>query len=321
MELVRAEGRILEQILHASHPLWADGLTPRAYARYNDAQLKTAWGSRRLARYALIDQKGRLLTSAKRYDLTARVDGREIPALGIGALFTPEEERGCGYASVIIERLMEAARDDGVELAVLFSDIGTRYYKRLGFTTVPQQELTLSVAEKSGAPMVLVRAAEERDIPAVAALAMHMAATYRFSLVASEEYLRFGLTKKRLLAGLSRPGALTVDFFIVEEGSSAVAFAILTTAGEDDVVLEMCGDRDPEGARVGAMLQVLRARTPAEAAPLIRGFLPPGWLPPQLTVKRAVASSSAMMVKALREGVLQDPLREQDVLYWHGDLF
>ena len=108
--------------------------------------------------------------------------------------------------------------------------------------------------------MVLVRAGEDRDIPAVAALASQMTANYRFAAIPSADFLRYSLSKKRLLAGFSSPGALTVDFYIVEEGAGAVAFAILTSAGEEDVVLEMCGDRDPNGARVGALLQVLRAR-------------------------------------------------------------
>lgn len=321
MDLVHAEGPVLQQILDASHAIWSDGLSPRAYAQYNAGQTRTAWGRRRLRRYALLDDEGRLVTSAKRYDLTVRVDGRAVEAIGIGAVFTPEDQRGNGYAPLIMERLLEAARRDGAELALLFSEIGTSYYRRLGFTTVPQKELTLSVVEKPGAPMVLVRAAEERDIPAVAALAVAMAASHRFAVVPTEDFLRYSLSRKRLLAGLSSPGALTVEFFIVEEGAGAVAFVILTTAGEDDVVLEMCGDRDPEGARVGAMLQVLRARTPAEDALSIRGSLPPGWLPPQLVIDRSLSPTSVMMVKPLREDVLRRPLAEQDVLYWHGDLF
>ena len=321
IRLVRAEGPVLQQILDESHPIWSDGLTRGAYAHYNEGQIRTMWGRESLVRYALVDGGGRLLTSAKRYDLRAQLDGREIRIVGIGAVFTPPEQRGSGYARLIVQRLTHDAAKEGAELALLFSEIGTGYYKRLGFTAVPQHELTLSIIEKPGAPMVLVRAAEERDLPAVVALAEHMAAPYRFALVPSDDFLRYSLTKKRLLAGLSSPGSLTVEFFIVEEGAGAVAFVILTTAGEDDVVLEMCGDRDPHGARVGAMLQVLRARTPAEAAPAIRGFLPPGWLPPQVTVQRALPSGSVMMVKPLKEDVLSRPLEEDDVLYWHGDVF
>ena len=321
MDLVVADGPVLKQILDASHPIWADGLKPRAYAQFNAGQLRTPWGRTHLRRYALIDPRGRLLTSAKRYDLTVLLDGQRIKAVGIGALFTPQGERGQGHAPRIIEQIIEAAEKEGTELAILFSEIGTSYYRRLGFTPVPRHELNFRVADKPGAPMVLVRTAEERDIPAVTALARSMSTNHRFAIEQTEEFVRYGIAKKRLLAGLSPPGALTVEFFIVEEGAGAVAFALLTTAGEDDVVLEMCGDRDPAGARVGAMLQVLRARTPAEDPVSLRGFLPPGWLPPQLVIKKTTGPAGVMMVKPLREGVLRRPLAEADVLYWHGDLF
>lgn len=320
MKLVSADGPILRQILEESHGIWADGLVPKAYAQYNAAQLRTPWGARSLRRMALIDDRGFLLTSAKRYQLRIRIDGRIVDALGIGAVFTPERQRGNGYARAIIQRLIDDAAGAGAELAVLFTEIGTGYYEAIGFTPVPLHQLLLSVVEKPGAPMVLVRSAEDRDIPAVAALATATAQNHRFAMVPTEDSIRFSLTKKRLLAGLSSPGALTVEFFIVEEGAGAVAFVILTTAG-DDVVLEMCGDRDPGGARVGAMLQVLRARTPGEEAVNFRGSLPPGWLPPQLRVLASAQSPDVLMVRPLKEGVLARPLEEQDVLYWHGDLF
>jgi hypothetical protein len=319
MRLVVAEGEILDRILAESHGIWGDGLTPRAYLQYNLAQLQTAWGARYLRRYALVDAAGSVLTSAKRYDLQARIEGREVSAVGIGAVYTPREQRGRGHAAAIITRLVDEAARDGAELAILFSEIGPAYYERLGFTALPRRELLLSIVEKAGAPMTLVRTGEERDIPAVAALADAMSRVNRFSIGQSESYLRFGLSRKRLLAGLLPPGALSVEFFIVEEGTSAVAFVILTTAG-DDVVLEMCGDRDPTGARVGALLQVLRARTPAERALKLRGSLPPAWLPPQMRIEASAVASDVLMLKPLNDRVLGRPLVESEILYWHGDL-
>lgn len=320
MKLVPADGDILGQILHESHPIWCDGLTPQAYAQFNAAQLRTPWGARHLSRCALVDGGGRLLTSAKRYQLRLKIDDRAVNAVGIGAVFTPASQRGKGYAPAIIARILEAAQRDGAELALLFTEIGTQYYERLGFTPVALHQVLLSVVEKPGAPMLPVRSGEERDIPAVTALATSMSNGYRFALVPEPDAIRFSLSKKRLLAGLSVPGALTVEFFVVEEGASAVAFLILTTAG-DDVVLEMCGDRDPSGARVGAIIQVLRARTPSEKALRLRGVLPPGWQPPQVDIVAVAKSPDVMMVKPLKAGVLSRPLREADVLFWHGDLF
>lgn len=320
MKLVVAAGRILEQILEESHEIWSDGMTRRAYGQFNAAQVRTPWGADRLCRYALLDDAGEVLTSAKRYGLRVRLDGRELDAVGIGAVYTPRAHRGRGYAPLIINQLVDQAASSGAELAVLFSEIGTEYYERLGFVPIPRHELLMSVVEGKGAPMTLVRTGEERDIPAVASIADAMSRNHRFAIAQSEDYIRYGLSRKRLLAGLSTPGALTVEFFIVEEGISAVAFALLTTA-DDDVVLEMCGDRDPAGARVGALLQVLRARTPAERALKMRGSLPPGWLPPQMRIEAAAKTTEVLMVKPLRPGVLERPLAEEDVLYWHGDLF
>jgi predicted N-acetyltransferase YhbS len=320
MRLVIAEGDLLERILDESCEMWSDGMSRHAYGQFNAAQLRTPWGRDRLVRYALLDEDGQLLTSAKRYRFRARVEGREVEAVGIGAVYTPERQRGRGHAAAIINRLVNDAAAEGAELALLFSEIGAEYYERFGFIPVPRHELLLSVVEKNGAPMTLVRTAEERDIPAVASIAAAMSRNHRFAMAQSEDYIRYGLSRKRLLAGLSTPGALTVEFFIVEEGISAVAFVILTTA-DDDVVLEMCGDRDPAGARVGALLQVLRARTPGERALRMRGSLPPFWLPPQMRIVASARTTELLMVKPLRPAVLDGPLEERDILYWHGDLF
>ena len=320
MKLIPADGEILEQILAESHEIWSDGLARPAYGRYNVAQMRTAWGSRNLRRLALLDDEGRLLSSAKRYDFRATLDGREIAVMGIGAVFTPGAARGQGHARDLIEAILSGAANDGADVALLFSEIDPAYYARLGFVAVPRHELIVRTKEARGAPMVLARAAEDRDIPAVTALARSIAAGHRFALVHDESFIRYGLSKKRLLAGFLKPGTLSVESYIVEEGASAVAFAILTVTA-DDVVLEMCGDRDPTGARVGALLQVLRARTPTESMPPISCFLPHGWLPPQLEIVSSGLVREVMMVKPLKPGILGVPLAEKDVLYWHGDLF
>ena len=91
MRLAVLEGALqplLVQALDESWPLWHDGLARPAYGAYNAAQLKTPWGAAHLARVGLLDGD-RLLASAKRYALTVWLDGRRIPALGIGAVFTP----------------------------------------------------------------------------------------------------------------------------------------------------------------------------------------------------------------------------------------
>src|SRR5204862_3890546 len=104
---------------------------------------------------------------------------------------------------------------------------------------------------------------------------------FRFHLVRDRDLVHYAIAKKRLLAGLGPAGAREVQFFIAEEGASAVAYVVITARrhGSDqgaaiDSLLEECGDRDPAGARVGAILQALIAREPAEIRPTITGWLP-----------------------------------------------
>jgi len=320
MKLVVAEGTALDRVLEATHEIWSDGLTRRAYDRFNAAQTRTPWGRTHLRRFVLVGDTGDVLSSAKRYDLRGRLDGREVSIVGIGAVFTPAGSRGRGFARAIVEEIATAASADGAELALLFSEIDPAYYQASGFVAVPRREQVIGVRASRGAPMMLVRAGVDADIPAVTALARTMNAAHRFALYHDEDFLRFSLSKKRLLAGFLPPGDLSVEFHVVEEGAGAVAFAVLTVTGED-VVLEMCGDRDPTGARVGGLLQTLRAREPRETMPQVTGFLPPGWCPPQVELSAGSMVREVMMVRPLRAGLLDAPLRDADVLYWHGDLF
>jgi GNAT superfamily N-acetyltransferase len=319
MQLVPARDAILEHILDETWRIWSDGLTRDAYARYNEAQMKTPWGQRFLDRVALVDG-ARVLSSAKRYTLGARLDGRHIRVLGIGAVFTPRALRSRGSAAALIERLLEDARGAGIDAALLFSEIGAGYYERFGFVPIPRDTLWLRAVERPGAPAVLVRAGDERDISAVTDLLCAAAAPARFALDIEADFVRYSLAKKRLLAGLSPAGWRSVEFYIAEEGASAVAFVLLTSS-PTGMALEACGDRDPTGARVGAILQVLRAREPRERVPDIAAWLPPTFRPPQLTIVKERPASELMMIKPLRDDLRTGDLRAEDIVYWHGDAF
>ena len=75
LQVVPAVGPVLEQVLNDTHPLWHDGLSRENYARQWAAQLKTPWGQQHLDRVALVDGP-HVMCSAKRYDLSLRIDGR-----------------------------------------------------------------------------------------------------------------------------------------------------------------------------------------------------------------------------------------------------
>jgi hypothetical protein len=100
------------------------------------------------------------------------------------------------------------------------------------------------------------------------------------------DFVQYAITKKRLLAGLGTAGARQLHFFIAEEGITAAAYVVVSIAGGTWTV-EECGDRDPSGARVGAILQALIAREPVDRRPTIRAWLPRGFVPPPVTILSA----------------------------------
>jgi GNAT superfamily N-acetyltransferase len=319
MNVVLAEGPLLERILDHTFGVWHEGLTRAAYSRWNSAQMLTPWGRERLQRFALIADDGALLATAKRYRFDARLNGRDGWMSGIGAVFTPPSQRRRGYASELIARLLDQERRAGALLASLFSEIGAPFYQRLGFQPVPFNEVTVAVKRKGGAPAMLVRAGDERDFAALAAMHETRSAGARFALRRDPPMMHYALAKKRLLAGLGPPGLRQVEFFVAEEGTMAVAYVVLLVNAHG-WTLEEAGDRDPAGARLGALLQVLVAREPVSGTPLIRAWWPPAFpVPPQLELTNRTDARDLFMVRPLAE--IEMPARAEDVFYWRGDYF
>lgn len=315
-----ATGDYLRQILDDTFPLWNDGLDRERYARYWEAQLRTPWGSAHLDRVALVDA-GEVISSAKRYDLSARIEGRIRRVLGIGAVFTPPARRGRGAARRLLEAILDRAEAEGYEYAMLFSEIDPAFYERLDFVPIPIVESQLHVTLKAGAPAMLVRTGDDRDVAAVAEMSARRCQGARFALDRSEEWIRFGLARRRLMAGLGPPGLREVEFLVAEEGHQAVAY-IVTSIERGRWFIEDAGDRDPAGARLGAMLQVMLARTPHLSTPEIRGWLPHGFTPPQVTRGHAVATAATLMIRPLKDRTLPlPPLDANQVVYSRLDYF
>ncbi len=135
-------------------------------------------------------------------------------------------------------------------------------------------------------------------------------------MVRDVDRVKHAITSKRLLAGLGRAGARQLRFVIAEEGITAAAYLVLTVA-EGTWAIEDAGTA-MRPARAG-YLPALIAQKPAERRPVIRGWLPTGFVPPQVTVASARQSENVLMIAVV--GPIE-PLRpsSDDVLCWRGDL-
>ena len=168
--------------------------------------------------------------------------------------------------------------------------------------------------------MTPIRGGAERDLAAIVAMGQIRADPFRFHLDRDIDFVQYAITKKRLLAGLGKVGARQLHFFIAEEGITAAAYVVVSIVG-GTWTIEECGDRDPSGARVGAILQALIAREPVERRPRIRAWLPGGFVPPQVTIASSTSSTDVIMVRLLGSTVVLPRLSGDDVLYWRGDIF
>ena len=314
-----AEGALLDRVLDTRYRKTTGGLQRRASGILHAAQMKTSWGLR-CRRTVALTEGPELLASAERYDLTGTCEGRAVRICGIGSVHGERDGAGPGHARQLVDSLMASAAQDGAEIALLFSD--TTIDGELGepFEPIPCTDVTLTVAQspRHGAPMTMVRGGEERDLAAMVAMGRARAAAFRFHLDRDVDFVQYALTSKRLLAGLSTTNARQLHFFIAEEGITAAAYVMLSVAGAE-WTLEECGDRDPSGARVGALLQALIAREPTERRPTIRGWLPHGFVPPQVTIASATPSAHTLKLRMLDSTTMMPPLAAADVLWWLSD--
>lgn len=318
--VVPAVGSTLERALEAAHSVAPEGLSLEAYARLDAAQAKTAWGRNHRRRYALVDG-AQVRASAVQYDLAAVIDRRRLRACGIGSIVSGPASRDSGHARQLVDILCDQAGRDGAAVALVWSDPSPAHPPQ-GFDVLPMMDAELRVTESArhGAPMTLVRGGEDRDLAAIVAMGRIRAEPFRLHLDRDVDFVQYAITKNRLRAGLGQSGARQLHFFIAEEGITAAAYVVVSVVG-DTWTIEECGDRDPSGARVGAILQALIAREPVERRPTIRGWLPRGFVPPQVTVVSAKPATEVLMVRSLGSTVVLPPLAGDDVLYWRSDIF
>jgi hypothetical protein len=318
--VVRAEGApLVERVLDATYPLLHQGLSRRAFTAADAALRKTAWAPGHRRRYALIEGTD-VLASAYQYDLSGMLGRQALRICGIGDVCSHPAHGSVDHRRVLIERLVDHASHGGADLAIVFTSADAMPSALDGFAVIPTQDVLLTVAESSryGAPMTLVRGGEDRDLAAIVAMGEVRAGRFRFHLTRDVDLVKYAVTRKRLLAGLTASGARQLLFVIAEEGITAAAYAVISIV-DGTWTIEECGDRDASGARVGAILQALIAREPVERRPTIRGWLPPGFLPPQVTIVSTQPSAEVLLARLLTSSVDRQALSYDDVLYWRSD--
>ena len=319
--VVPAEGPVLQRMVAAMPAAFCRGLSRQALVTFDAALAKTAWALNHQRRFALVDGD-EVLAGAALYDLAGMLDQQPLRICGLGAVFgVPDPAGADDHAVALVDRLLTEATRDGADLALIFRVPEPAVPLLHGFDVVPLIDAELTVAESSrpGAPMTPIRGGGDRDLAAIAAMGRVRAAPFRFHIDRDVDLVKYTLTRTRLLAGLRSAGSAQLEFVIAEEGITAAAYVVISVSA-GTWTIEECGDRDASGARVGALLQALIAREPAESRPVIRGWLPPGFTPPQVTITSSPARQ-VLLAKVLSARVPPLNLSSADVLYWRNDMF
>lgn len=305
--------RYAREILPQTAPLWAGGRSFDDYAAQTLEIARSAYGRRSYRTIGLFEQR-RCVASFKRYDRTMRCGGKRLRAIGFGAVFTPPELRGRGYASVMVAMALDRARRDGYDLAYLFSDIRPQFYAAIGFRTLPSRRFSLRADLLPSARLDLITPGDDwKDVRRLYDL-MQRHAVLAFSRSAPVwDWIRT----------CARQGATYRSGYetnlIARHRGRAAAYVLGVRDPENDVYVAREFGFDRPGERIiGALLR-------AAAGDLRRVS---GWLPPsgarEVLPKPSVGArkhSILMLAPLSREGeaALDAALAERAEIGWSSD--
>lgn len=129
MPIRPASASELDAVYRMGYDAWGEGLGLDAYLASCRASPKYAAG----VWWVLAGEDGRLESSLLAHEIPLPSGA---PAVGLGSIATPPEQRGRGHASRLIAEVVRRREEDGTDVFFLFSDIAPAFYERFGFTTL-----------------------------------------------------------------------------------------------------------------------------------------------------------------------------------------
>ena len=294
----------IDEAARQNQALWGYGRSGAEHLAHTAAQLARAGPE--LLRYAgLVSEQG-LVAASKRYGLLFRAGGREARVLGIGAVFTKESERGKGHAPALIRAMVREARDLGYAAAVLYSDIDTAYYARLGFIALPAVDCFALTEALPDADALTFRPAEKGDLDRL--IAWHEA-----SWASSPEALR--PMRSRALFRFFRWRNRVADAWILGDAGRDAGYLL---AGLDDPRRDLPEPRpdallwvdewSAPGVARARVLATIRAVAEARAAREVGLWLRPGQDPAPF--RSTSRTASFPMILPIAPGLTVDPARD-----------
>ena len=254
--LVDAEPSHVERIYRESYALWGAGLTRRDYRELWDEIRATHWGSRYARFLVWLAEGGEVLSSLKVYRPRVRAFGNEARAIVLGAIFTPRAKRRRGYAAAAVRAALDYGRSAGATTALLFSDIGTRYYESFGFREIPADEqwgpIPMNVKSPPGWTL---REMLPGDLPEIVRMHDAFCAERPFAILRDVHHWEF--VRTRATRFFERLGSAHVRqrWRIAEVGGEVQGY-LLTVEGRGEWNIREVGAAAGEFSRMALVLQL-----------------------------------------------------------------
>ncbi len=276
------------------HPIWGGGLDEERFVTF---QRRLADSTEARDRYRLLGlfEGGGFLSAMKAYELDGRFEGQPLRLIGIGAVYTPPHLRRRGSAAAMLSLAMNEYAQRGCGAAVLFSDIETAYYERLGFRALDSREclIELSALPRPDGGHRAVGPGEEGEVSAL--LARGRDGTGQLTLSRDGWTLRLQLRRLRELArarGVGEP-----EWGIRVEGRGGDAVAIVRLGRDTLDLLDAAWTSDSARGKLLGALRDCMARSGRSRLRL--------W--PSHQLRHLFASqartSAVAMVAPLRDGI------------------
>ncbi len=256
-----------ERVLPLTHSLWAGTRDVVHYIDDNLALANTTWGKKHFRTWGLFNGD-ELVASHKTYAREVLHEDRHLSAIGIGAVFTPPEFRGRGYASSMLARSLDECKRRGDDAMFLFSDIAPVFYESIGFVALASRAITIR-ADNVVPARIPVRSIENSDATAIRACftAADVSRSSRF--LRSPAWWQWAQT--RLDQGSEHPRGAVVGLMIGTSEKVDGYVIGVRMPSRDAFILDECGLADPSASEILATL----LRSAAGDLHRITGWLPP----------------------------------------------
>jgi len=181
----------------------------------------------------------------------------------------------------MVRAVLQQARDRGDRLALLFSDIGTRYYSTgFGFFPLPADEQWGSLRHHVGAPGAdwRLRPMLEEDVPAIREAYERTSRPRKIAVVRDAEHWDF--LRVRSSAYFERyrdPGIRQVCRVALRDG--CIAGFVLSVEGRGEWNVREIGASDGDPSTMAAILRLGGAEARRLGLRRVYGWLPPDVLP------------------------------------------